>query len=116
MNIGHEGRPVEGVIIRLTRQLEREEANLRNRFALTQDSDSDDGEDDVSCSYYVGEGRLVTGNCTTLYPIMPTYVDCEYDFFFSSSPSSSFHFLFSFFSPLSLLQMFSFFQLWSFIW
>ena len=43
--VGHEGKPVEGVIIRLTRQTQKDE-NVLKRFALTNDSDSD-GEDDV---------------------------------------------------------------------
>ena len=40
---------MEGVIIRLARQTERGE-NILKRFSLTNDGDSDDGEDDV-CFY-----------------------------------------------------------------
>ena len=74
MDVGHEGKPVEGVTIRLFRQTEKATDVLRKRFALTQDSDSD--PDDVSCSYYIGDGRLSSGNCTTLLPITDEYVDC----------------------------------------
>eukprot|EP00009_Paramoeba_aestuarina_P001571 CAMPEP_0201513280 /NCGR_PEP_ID=MMETSP0161_2-20130828/5355_1 /ASSEMBLY_ACC=CAM_ASM_000251 /TAXON_ID=180227 /ORGANISM="Neoparamoeba aestuarina, Strain SoJaBio B1-5/56/2" /LENGTH=140 /DNA_ID=CAMNT_0047909427 /DNA_START=283 /DNA_END=702 /DNA_ORIENTATION=- len=90
IELGHQGAPVEDVILRIYRETERDldtnddddddkrrdrmEREYEKRLTVIED----DCDTTISCSYYEGNGLLSTAGCETV-DVTDEYVDCACD-------------------------------------
>jgi len=101
IELGHQGFPVDDVILRIYRQIERdldrsvreiqseEREGEENIFSFVERKEQghhyetrinldDDCDESISCSYYEGKGILSSAGCETV-DVTDEYVDCACD-------------------------------------